>query len=293
MTSLTSIDLPILLREQKELCRNILLQVSSLTDMGNLVLSSKLFASSMLEKDGINMIEQFLEVKYFSNAEDELFCVYCKRGTDINHGPYTVYDKDRKIVESGKYLNGELSGPNATYYPSGPIQSFCSGHKNGKVDGLVTYFRPNGQIKRTEKWEDGKLNGATLRWRKNGSLKAREWYKDNDLHGAYVKRDSSGNKMTKEHYFEGSLHGKSKSWWPNGVLGFRDVWVMGTKEGTSIEWDQSGTLVLSEEWRKGRKHGLSYSRFGENKYLCYFEEDVALWTMDISKGAITHTERIG
>ena len=78
------------------------------------------------------------------------------------------------------YQNNEpFSGWGKMMYDSGQVRGLVQ-LKDGKHDGLQTYWYKNGQKKDERTFKDGKLDGLMTKWHENGQKKSEGIYKDGE-----------------------------------------------------------------------------------------------------------------
>ena len=65
-------------------------------------------------------------------------------------------------------------------------------YKDGKQDGLWTYWYDSGQKKGEENYKDGKRDGLWISWYSNGQKKFEDNYKDGGVEGKWIWWDENG-----------------------------------------------------------------------------------------------------
>ena len=122
--------------------------------------------------------------------------------------PFSDADIERLIKEAVEFnslqeRNGLLSQANESEPYSGWVKSmYDSGQvegltqfKDGKPDGLQTWWHVNGQKAYEETFKDGKQNGLMRMWHKNGRKKTEGTFKDGKLDGLLTGWYENGQKM--------------------------------------------------------------------------------------------------
>ena len=69
------------------------------------------------------------------------------------------------------------NGKHVIYYGNGQ-KEYEAHYKNGKLDGLSTWWYKNGQKNRESHYKNGKLDGLSTRWGSNGQKWIEQDYKD-------------------------------------------------------------------------------------------------------------------
>ena len=77
-------------------------------------------------------------------------------------------------------------------------------YKNGKKDGLWTYWYPEGQKSSEAHYKDGVENGVTTRWYQNSQQLSEKHYKDGVEDGVTTYWNPNGQFSSKAHYKEGT-----------------------------------------------------------------------------------------
>lgn len=74
------------------------------------------------------------------------------------NGPAEHYAADGTLQYTTFYRHGKRVGPTAGYYPNGVLNYTCERHlMNGKIDGRVNNYHPNGTIASKKIWKNGRL----------------------------------------------------------------------------------------------------------------------------------------
>ena len=100
-------------------------------------------------------------------------------------------------------------------------------YKDGKKEGLQTYWHKNGQKKVEENYKNGKQDGLTVWWHENGQKSSEVNYKDGKQEGLNVGWHSNGRKR-----FEGNMKN-------------------GKKDGVWTHWHKSGRKSMESHYKDG------------------------------------------
>ena len=101
-------------------------------------------------------------------------------------------DRDIFLVEGKPY-----TGVFVDYYDYENEQKKCAIHfKDGKREGLGTWWYENGQKKYEIHHKDGELEGLWTEWHENGQKKEEIHYKDGEW-------DEEGTKISKKRFKDG------------------------------------------------------------------------------------------
>jgi len=121
-----------------------------------------------------------------------------------------------KKVYMGNLRNGKKEGKWVSYYHSTGKKSFEYNFKNGKEDGLFTYWGEYGQKMGEGNYKDGKKDGLCTRWYKNGQKWTEATYKDGKVDGLYSEWYINGQKRMRETFKDGKVNGLRTLWYENG-----------------------------------------------------------------------------
>lgn len=133
------------------------------------------------------------------------------------------------------------------------------------VSGYIVDRFKNGQYSKQFCVYEGRKEGMLKVYFPNGKVKFEEHYQNNKLHGE-VKRwsqESSYQLMAQLTYKEGKLHGEQKKWFATGELHKLMLMKDGKENGLQQAFRKNGALYANYEAKNGRVFGLKRSN------LCY------------------------
>jgi antitoxin component YwqK of YwqJK toxin-antitoxin module len=148
--------------------------------------------------------------------------------------------RDRLIYQDNK----PYSGWGKVMYDSGQVKALFQ-FKEGKADGLWTWWHKNGQKRSEGTYKDGKQDGLAMYWRENGKKKSEETYKDDKLNGLSTEWYKNGQKWGEGTYKDHRLDGLSTGWHENGQKRTEGIW----KDGERLSgkyWNSKGEEVETE-----------------------------------------------
>ena len=108
-----------------------------------------------------------------------------------------------KTVWMGKVLNGKKEGTWKFYYHSTGRKKYEKNYKDGKPDGLWTWWHSNGKKSRVESFKDGIEHGLITIWYENGQKKYEGTYKDGKEDGKWTGWYESGQKRGEATFKDG------------------------------------------------------------------------------------------
>ena len=115
--------------------------------------------------------------------------------------------------------------------------------KDGKEDGLYTWWYRNGQKKFERTFKDGKEDGLWTRWYKTGQKNSERIYKNGKSEGLHTSWYENGQKMYELTYKDGTKDGLITEWYENGHKKSELTY----KDGVEIsekEWNEDGTAEI-------------------------------------------------
>ena len=158
---------------------------------------------------------------------------FSQKEYDINH----VLEK--KGVYIKKFSDEEVNG--SAYQMFGDMKMDLGYIKNGKKEGLWTWWFENGEKKNEGTFKDGKENGLHKWWYENGHKSEERTYKNGIKEGLWTKWYNNGQKGIEETYKDGELDGLETHWYENGQKSSEKTY----KDGKFIskkEWNEDGSV---------------------------------------------------
>ena len=170
-----------------------------------------------------------------------------------------LYPQSKMDINNLIERNGLLYTLNDNKPYTGKVFSFNEkGHKesemtykNGKQDGLFTYWHENGK----KKWEgsvnDGKPDGLLISWNERGQKTVEETYKDGKQDGKLTFFYENGQKELEETYKDGKKNGLSIGWNESGQKWTIGTYKDGKKDGKWTYWHENGQKELEGTYKDG------------------------------------------
>lgn len=113
--------------------------------------------------------------------------------------------------------------------------------KDGRIEGTVIYYHPNGRKSYEAHYVDGRKNGFATVWYMNGQKQWQTTFKAGKTHGRWREWHLDGKKKFEGDYSEGSLDGLATWWHDNGRMWQERTYRAGLPvTGTVREWDRTG-----------------------------------------------------
>jgi len=202
-----------------------------------------------------------------------------KPNTPIINGYYKLYDSYGFILVERNYLNNIQNGKSTSYFGADEASlqyekarneslgkiSGTFNYKNGKLDGLQTYYDYSKEgkrfIKKKETYDNGTMI-AFIEYYSNGVEK-----KVLQI-GNCSEKYENGTKLAEYNSDKsGKLQGKYTSWFESGTKMKEGEFINDEKNGIWIEYNEDGSLKSKTEYNLGKKVPTQEEREIEEKKL--------------------------
>lgn len=123
------------------------------------------------------------DVKYFT-IKGKLVSEGKMKGKE-RIGEWVYYqEKSKEVMTRENYVNGKLDGKVTTYYPNGKITEETN-YKNGKKEGEENYYSLEGMLLKKFRYKNDKLEGPAFYYDAYGNLVIEGFYKNEKKHGLW------------------------------------------------------------------------------------------------------------
>ncbi|MCF8426078.1 MAG: tetratricopeptide repeat protein [Bacteroidia bacterium] len=231
---------------------------------------------------------------YFNSKKDTTRILNYVNGS-LN-GEYKSF-RNGFLRESGTYLNGKLDGTITEYYPDGTV-SGVEIYTNDLRNGAGKQYYSNGALNYEYTFTLDKLNGSLKEYFDHGVLKEESNYKDGKLEGKMLSYYEN-KKLQKECvYVNNQLEGPYKTYYQNGQTEQEGIAVKGNTSGKWTKYysdgkvksisnlDENGKINGEEESfdHQGRKYRTDTYIRGEWKRVQVFNHaGKSIYDVKISK----------
>jgi len=229
----------------------------------------------------------------------------CKDGKRAD-GVSTGWWPNGLLKNQYTWKNGKYHGPFIDWHSyKGGVKKEERNYKDGKRDGLTTFWYGNGQKKAEINYTDDLINGKLKRWYQDGSImyetefengsgvdkayyeneriKHREIYTDGKREGLWTEWYENGQKKSEAIYklkildnnpdtFDGYLQGLNTFWYENGEKEREDTFKDGKKDGISQAWNKNGVLLYKIFYNNGelnKKDIRTFPHEGDPDYVLF------------------------
>ena len=212
------------------------------------------------------------------------------------NGYVKLYNEEEKLIETIKYINGEVSIDNHDFdsdielkedFDSTENLIFSGGYKNNIPIGIHRYFDNNGRVKSSKTYdlygniiadgivfENGNENGEWIYYYANGKKKAIGKYSNGKKQGNWKYYYPNGRIQQTGSYVSGKLSGIWKWYYETGELLMEESYIYGQKDGESIEYTELGEIIAKGNYIEGYKEGEWIFIVGDQKHIGKYVMDM-------------------
>ena len=116
----------------------------------------------------------------------------------------------------------------------------------------VRYW-PNGRKRSETYYKNGKKEGLETWWHENGQKHLEGYRKNNELEGLATMWHDNGHKGREGHYKNGERSGLYTEWYKNGQKEVESHYKEGKQDGLRTVWDVNGNKTLEIEYKDGQQ----------------------------------------
>ncbi len=145
-----------------------------------------------------------------------------------------------KKKEEVNYKDGKLNGLATFWFENGQKKEEVN-NKDDKIIGLQILWFENGQKKAEFSYKDGKADGLGTLWFENGQKQGEANFKDGKENGLTTRWFENGQKQGEANYIDGKINGLMTRWYENGQKESETTFKDGVEiDGSVTEWSESG-----------------------------------------------------
>lgn len=206
---------------------------------------------------------------------------------DADNGKKIVYDDDDVVQAEYTLSNGKLNGQLKVYHPNGKLKK-TGNYINGVQNGLFKEYDEDGELEREYSMKNDELDGPYKSYHTNGKLRMSGHYIKGKRNGNFVEYDIYGNKEA-EYVMVNDLKNGLIKIYNNGKIDVSSTLKDDIKNGQHIEYyydDETGNLQLKHigQYVNDEKSGtwkLYFVEKDNTERLLTFEN----FTRDIKNGS--------
>jgi antitoxin component YwqK of YwqJK toxin-antitoxin module len=196
-------------------------------------------------------MKKYLLVLFFATT----FFTAKSQKTDTNY----LYNKVDSLNQKKGLWRGYFKDEKTSYL-------YCiESYQNGKLDGLCTYYFPNGKVRSEDYYTNDTLDGFSKVYRQDGTMYSSESFSHGMNHGVKTFYDYLGFKSFSDTYYYGVRNGKSIIYYRSGNIQIETTYVNNIEEGIrkvfADKTDQellkefvfkNGVRILARTYKKNR-----------------------------------------
>jgi antitoxin component YwqK of YwqJK toxin-antitoxin module len=110
--------------------------------------------------------------------------------------------------------------------------------------GKCLIFYPGTEaVKQEMTFKKGILNGTMTTYYQNGNIKIKGEYKNGRLYGKWESWYEGGKKKFEVNYLNDTLNGEYMRWYVTGVMKEKGLYANNMRKGAWIEYDEAGMIL--------------------------------------------------
>ena len=192
----------------------------------------------------------------------------------IKDGPWKEFYANGAIKSFGIYDKGKRTDEWKFFHPNGKLEQIGSYNKDGKEEGIWTWYYAIGSLLREESYFNGKLEGHSVEYDESGIIIAEGEYIEDYREGMW--KFNYGDQLSEEEYLNGMLNGKVINYYKDGVMSFEGNFIEDNPNGRHIWYYTTGNKKTEGDYVMGLKNGewIKYNSDGTPFISIYYENGV-------------------
>ncbi|QGY46332.1 TonB family protein [Maribellus comscasis] len=130
------------------------------------------------------LVEQWTFINRAEEITPANFNQLLKEGKIIPDGKHLLFHPNLKVMLEENFSSGFKTGKIIGYYESGEVK--FKGNQNLALNGKLTHYYKNGNLKKEENFKGGILSGKTISYFPNGNIKSKAEFQNLLLNGKYT-----------------------------------------------------------------------------------------------------------
>jgi antitoxin component YwqK of YwqJK toxin-antitoxin module len=218
-------------------------------------------------------------------------------GNYLNHGTWTNWDENGKLIARGEYNHGNRDGKWMHWYGAKEAKLFNDSaaggfqrplgteitFKNGQIDGIWKVFDAKKRTVCEWNFENGRRIGRSVWYLPNGAVWQEVNFKDGQMDGDLNKLGPDNKLVVKERYIDGRRHAIETKFYPGGKKQ-SEGWMLYPRtydDATYDWWTGTAQTVPVPKDRKAQLHGhwTRWHANGQIKFDGAYEYDAPVGTI--------------
>ena len=214
----------------------------------------------------VGLSQQIIHTETYENGNIKNITYHKKTRYKIEKVKFVKYYENGQKKSEETYKNGKLDGLGTYWYENGQMKSKGTTEDwryDGLEDGLVTLWYDNGQKYFEGTYKDGKLDGLGTWWYENGQKEEEGTYKNGEKDGLWYKWYENGQKKQEGTYKDNIPDGEYKCWNKDGGVIYETEFVNGT--GVLIEFSENEQMGEEMIYKNGEIIEFKFFELNYNK----------------------------
>jgi len=154
------------------------------------------------------------------------------------------------------------------------LEQIGSYNKDGKEEGIWTWYYAIGSLLREERYFNGKLDGHSVEYDESGIIIAEGEYIEDNREGLW--KFNYGDQLSEEEYLNGMLNGKVINYYKDGVMSFEGNFIEDNPNGRHVWYYTTGNKKTEGDYVMGLKNGewIKYNSDGTPFISIFYENGV-------------------
>lgn len=158
----------------------------------------------------------------------------------------TYFAGSKQVKQTVEYKNGRKNGYLKEYYPDGTLKAIQY-FVNDTLDDTTRIYHRNGRLKTIRTYKNKRRHGVWRDYNPDGGVYAETSLADGLLHGTSRRYSYRSLKLqTRVDYETGSKHGLEERYYDNGQIQSRVTYRFGNTVGEPEEWDSNGKPLVHD-----------------------------------------------
>lgn len=216
----------------------------------------------------------------------------CPPGTKLHRTPSSIDNVPG--VELSCWAHGLQNGPESVFYGDPPrAPAILEHYRDGKLEGEVKEYFPNGQLRVHWVLVAGKPEGLFQRWYDNGQLAEKGQKHNGQKEGVWRTWRKDGSRISERSWKDGKRDGLWRSWGADGQLTSRMSYQNDLREGPYEQRSNAGVLLEQGSYLDDKLDGpwMSYDDAGRvtarGRYVRGKRDGAWQWFKDGKQVALT------
>ena len=160
----------------------------------------------------------------------------------------TLYPDNQKIKTFGTLVRGKLEGKYIEYYENG-MPVLVARYKEGKQNGVIKKFYPEGELEAKGFMKDDIANGKFTFYYKDGTRQAIKNFKNGVYNGYYMEFHQNGAIKIKGNYNDGYKEGLFSFYNDKGQKIQEGYYKNGSRNGVWKNFNDKGQVVSTVDYK--------------------------------------------